>query len=616
MNLCYYLINMITNCIYSVNDRIYTENSYIALGHKYREYKTIYLYKDINDIKRFGTNILIDEHLQTYISDLESDDCLYQLITNENIHTKEFLSLYLPKNVSIMNAECVLKCERPNIVIVDSSMKDLIGMEISLSEIFCTFSEFNVGIRNFVTYKYVNFEIEITNELEYVMENSIENQITSIINYQTYKSNIATISEMNIMIKRLSHSYNRCLIEYTRKHICSKQCKQFLDRLRCDLILKICSDDFLSDILFKKQLDVRHMWSDIHSAKLNNHIKIYNTYNTYNTNEKIVHIPENEELDEQYMSYISYDTVSECCNDNKCLCVLIDSDTKDIPGKFIKCCTTVITNIDILRSHIIFINEYNQSDDSPGKIRSINIGIRGTGNHGLPIFINDDHWKNAIKFVEEFVSLSVSGCSFTFNKHMLSIYHMALFGIICDIDEKMISSQLVSTLLNLIITIKKINKHWSVDIDTDISYEKPNPIPKMVNYLIYDCSKVDTYFNNACIVSIQKIIYTFDGRRKNMFKFYAKNRSNLIDLATKNLPLIAKINKLCMMKHCIDELLNEFIIFGGLITPNMINKFKTSYSAIQDITYISLLYSTDKRSSNPLEKSLIDNLLLSSQYLV
>jgi hypothetical protein len=70
------------------------------------------------------------------------------------------------------------------------------------------------------------------------------------------------------------------------------------------------------------------------------------------------------------------------------------------------------------------------------------------------------------------------------------------------------------------------------------------------------------------------------------------------------------------MKECMDQILDMFIENNGQITTNMTNMFKITYKILPNISYVALLYSADQRTINPLEKALIDNLMLGSQNLM
>ena len=95
-----------------------------------------------------------------------------------------------------------------------------------------------------------------------------------------------------------------------------------------------------------------------------------------------------------------------------------------------------------------------------------------------------------------------------------------------------------------------------------------------------------------------------------MFKTYDKNRNKIIEYATKHQDSIEKLNKLCNMKTCIEQLLQQFIENNGLITIEMLQIFRNTYKSMNDISFNKILYSIDKRTSEHSEKSLIDNLLL------
>lgn len=596
---------MITNCVYSVNNRKYSENSYVITDHKYKQYKTIRLQKSPLSRSLMHVNLLISDTLEDDIENLYSETHLCYIIAHdipENIK-----NMKLPINVKFTNVN-----EGNNIMplvkITKSSMKDIIGTTINISEIFTTFSENNVMIRNFITYEYVGFDISETINLVYSEEYTIQDQIISIINYQSRLESEASNDSLKRMIKRLSHTYNNYLCDHGTKDIYAIHCILYLETLHFSLIKNICGNNTLTDILFNKQISINTP-SYMQGKKIENYYKIRDIYQTKNL---VTNIEPNEILDEQYISYMSYDSLSDCFADNKCFCILIDSHITETSLKLVNCYPTFITNIDILRSHIMFIDEYKEFDNSPRLIRCIHMGIHGSGNHGLPIYINEEHWKISKCHVEEFVSLASSGCSFTFDNSMLKIYYNALYKVISNINSNAICINLALTLLNLIMTIRKIGEDetWHISMNANISYDEPNFIMHMINYFIYDCSDNSSYFENACIINIKKNVYKFDCRKKHMFKTYDKNRNKIIEYATKHQDSIEKLNKLCNMKTCIEQLLQQFIENNGLITIEMLQIFRNTYKSMNDISFNKILYSIDKRTSEHSEKSLIDNLLL------
>ena len=74
-----------------------------------------------------------------------------------------------------------------------------------------------------------------------------------------------------------------------------------------------------------------------------------------------------------------------------------------------------VTNVDILRSLLIYYDKFDTFDDGSRDLVAIQGNINGNGNVGLPIFINNEHWQIAKLHAKEFMSLCASHCSYGYS---------------------------------------------------------------------------------------------------------------------------------------------------------------------------------------------------------
>ena len=601
---------MIFTCKYCINNTFYSENSYISTEHKYMKYKIVQIYAD-NSEKQYCVNkyIRITDNLKYEISQLESVDYLYYIYLH--IHPNILNDIVLPKNVVVtFKKPKLIRCS--DVKIIDSSMKDIINYSVSITEKFDIFSMSNIMPINFITYKYDNFDITETLFLDFSKDNNIRDQITTILNYQTLTYSELDTDKLEKMITYITHTYNYYLHENIEKNISLKKIKMDLYTILCKICIKqfylqsvdtLINNDTLSDILYDKTPE---LWKyDRHYGNPKNVKKIKLTYFE---DKKQNDILENVDLDDQYMSFLSYDTLTDCYNSNKCLCLLINTMYSSSCSIITKCNASLITNIDILRSQLSFLQKYNMIDNGLYEDCCINGNIYGNGNYGLPLYINDDHWKISIKFVEEYVSLASCNTSFAFNRSMISIYHMALMQFISSIN--VIDKNVVSTILNLISTITKIyeNPEWNLPNKTNLMHNNKLFYVNIINYFITDCTNINKYFEKACIQNVKRNKFMFDSRKKKLNKSYFANRTKLLKHATKNQDKINSIYKLCNMKECINQLLNLFYNNNGLVTDEMTFIFKNKFKLLENINCNNLLFSVDKSNVN--QMSVIDNLLL------
>lgn len=572
---------MITDCCYSINGNTYYANSIINVNLNIPSVKLIAVKDDIDD---FQLHFLAEEQIprceiETFLSTVEKDQ-LYVLKTNK------IIDYHIPENVAIQNGDYdYLNMDR--FTIIDSNFTDIIGYTGSTIEELNIISMVNKSFNNYITYKHILYDKIYTVNLSYITYSDLRYgwQIFGTYSYNTWilnkKPNINKILKMHKYyihminhIKIISPEYN---LKFMEEHV------KFINNVIIDFL---ATENNASEVLHKKLTSLYFMNIDhIHSKQQLDMVR--STYEHKKVPE--LTLSNMDELEELYMSFMSYDTWYDCFKDNKCLCVLIHSEhqTKNRLKDKLCCRPVLVTNQDILGSQLIFMNTYDEYDSGIYKNKSIANSVHGSGNSGLPIYINQYHWSVAKKFVNEFISLTMDGTSYGYKKINIYIYYNVLYSLI-ENSFNVMTKNIILLFLNLYITIKKLN--------IPITKENPFDINQSIIFYMMEksYSNIENSFEEMIKHKCQKNIYLFDKRKRSLLKDYGKNREKIIKYSTKGLCTLNTIFKLCKCSNIIDEGIEMIDELNGDITDEYISKFKNGLS-MHDINIENILYTYNNK---------------------
>ena len=611
-----YYNNMISQCTYYLNNERYTSGTYVYIAPELITVKKCVLYpKDAIkthvcfDNYFFYTN---DEELEQEICSQMDPDTYYIIFSYVDIDDLVSLVNRLPKNIRIRPYIEEWTNLFINSEIIDTNLQDIIGYKQNHTSSILVQSNHDMG-----PYNYVNIKLELFDVVtKYILKPNntycINKQICALYNFFSFKKN-CTKTNILKLITKASSMYKQCR-ESDNDFISLISCKDLIKNLNIHYINSISQYRTLPRVLFEKQTEynsimvkgrLRSDSVDVIDSNYLNKMPIVNSVLSTRTQ---------EDLDDIYCSFLSYDSLTDCYEDNKCICIVVK--TTIINDKFKTCkCDGLgfVTNVDILRSLLIYYDKFNTFDDGtvlPGAIQG---NINGNGNVGLPIYINNEHWQIAKLHAKEFMSLCTSHCSYGYSKLATPIYHLTLYAFITSIKIYTIKS--LTILLNIIITCQMLidDREFNMPTNIALTYETSDLVINIINYLILtDCKDIKSYFYNALRVKIWKNLYKFDKRKKSWFSNYAKNRNQIIKYAVQDIKSYFSVYKLCSIKSTISTVLEQFKSNNGIVTEDMLILFNNSYKLIKENDFDWILFKVDSNQNNKYNKSFVDYTILSS----
>jgi hypothetical protein len=622
---------MITNAKYLIHNNFYCDDKIIVLNID-NTFKSKKLYVICTEKNNNLPNIddylidkviitneenLLENNIDKYLSTICDKNTLYTIVNNvNNVKT-------IHKNIQLVNNkfinENIENIKIFSIIITDSNITDIIDQDYQVLNEISIFSPGQIDFNNYITYKYIGFEIYKTVQLEYVDNLPIQYQIYALLemrnDYVTYN-------------KLLSKTYQYICI-YDKDNIYKSMLSQHIIDNNNTYLKKQLNPNIVTDMLFKEYINnssTQTLMLKNNNTYLKNIVKIKERSQSF-TNDP-VEIVEDLSLD-LYVSTITLDNWYDVVIENNCFGILVNVNCSKLVKLGI-CPTDIVinnyTNTFITKNEVImgqkhYLEKFHTFDN--GKYdHSLLMGSGiGNGNGILPIYINDIHWNIAKTYIEECVSITIAQNSFSFTQNMLYVYTQTLIKVIDNIFTAQFSYKDFHTFINLYVTIMEINDIYNISlnkhkmfIDNDYNNEIVtcyiNDV--LLNYLMYDTfNEKSVFFVNLYEEIVRRNIFTMKDKINKLFNKYNENFTKISAIINKltDLKNMNNIYKLSISKEYIKEYIKEFKNNNGVISETSYSQFKILLSK-RNYDYCTNVQELNSIFTNT--KTILNNLLLQS----
>lgn len=631
---------MISDAKYLTNNNFYTDDKIIVLAIE-RKFQTKQIltistdkYFTVPKLEHYlitkdiivDTVMLQDENIYEYILSICKDDSLYTIIINtellkqlniENIKRDH-------KNINIIDIQYadnnIDEIANFSIEITDSNIKNIIHLTHQVLNEIAIFSTGSIDFNNYITYKYIGYDVYKTIQLQYYEKIPFHYQIYALINFIYYGK-----MKLELYTKYLYKSF-KYICKYDQFNECISILDSHINDIRNMEIENELNPDIPTDMLFKQY--IYHSSTQKMLIKNNTYIK-----NIKKIKDRDISFPidiiENDLSLDMYVSTITLDNWQDTVGDHNCFGILVNVKCSKV-AKLGLCCKNIIvtnyTNTFITKNEVIigqehYLKKFKTFDNGMYAQNMLMGSGIGKGNGILPIYINNIHWNIAKLYIEECISLTVSQNSFSFNKNMLNVYSITLLKVIDNICSLQSSYKDFHTFINLYITLDELNIIYDMNTCNHKLFSNNNENINrltcilditLLNMLMYGDISIDTvFFANMYEEIVRRELYTHRRNMLKLFTNYIKNKDQIISFIDQiiNLNNLNNIYKLCKTKKILTDIIIEFKSCNGVVS-------ETSYLKFKQLLYKnSYIYNTDIRDLNNVvftNDIIIDNLLLQS----
>ena len=288
---------MISDAKYLTNNNFYTDDKIIVLAIE-RKFQTKQIltistdkYFTVPKLEHYlitkdiivDTVMLQDENIYEYILSICKDDSLYTIIINtellkqlniENIKRDH-------KNINIIDIQYadnnIDEIANFSIEITDSNIKNIIHLTHQVLNEIAIFSTGSIDFNNYITYKYIGYDVYKTIQLQYYEKIPFHYQIYALINFIYYGK-----MKLELYTKYLYKSF-KYICKYDQFNECISILDSHINDIRNMEIENELNPDIPTDMLFKQY--IYHSSTQKMLIKNNTYIIIYVVY--YYTKPKV-----------------------------------------------------------------------------------------------------------------------------------------------------------------------------------------------------------------------------------------------------------------------------------------------------------------------------------------
>jgi hypothetical protein len=418
-----------------------------------------------NDNKLYGTSTFSEEKIGSLV-DYHCIDEKYSsmfIVVNSSIQPK---ITETEKAFALINIETEDDIVNPTIntvKIIDTNIHDIQDKEFYVKRRFLWISKGSQIFNGYIKYRMINFTFENTIGLKYIEDLDTQYQTNALYAYTHSEHN-----DYEYLIRALLHASNYCkycgnnagsdVLRREYKKVSKEYIKSLLDNEKADELFDI----FINNVNDNYFTSIKNIIMHIKNIK-----KMKQSIMTIPTSP----LPDNiiTELNDLYMSPITFDTVTEVINEKKCFgclinCVASCNNSTKIDGVRIDhVSTTLVTNDELINGHIIYWKKYHSFDTGHNMSGVFSGNAIGKCNAILPLFINDKHWILAVKHIPESISLSMCQNSYSFSPGMIVIYYHCLYFAL-SIFDKNPSYKLFIIIINIYASILHLPYSPIVDL--------------------------------------------------------------------------------------------------------------------------------------------------------